>query len=60
VHGKTERGNAMTASTTSIEVRRQAERNQAAMQWVARQLQWEQVLAGLRAKRDAVATRKAA
>jgi hypothetical protein len=50
----------MTASTTSIEARRQSERHQAALQWVARQLQWEQVLAGLRAKRDALETRQAA
>jgi len=50
----------MTASTTSIEARRQSERHQAALQWVARQLQWEQVLAGLRAKRDGLGTRKAA
>ncbi|HEY7137230.1 MAG TPA: hypothetical protein VIB48_19395 [Acidimicrobiia bacterium] len=50
----------MTASTTSIEARRQSERHQAALQWVARQLQWEQVLTGLRAKRDALETRQAA
>jgi hypothetical protein len=50
----------MTATPTSIDARRQAERQQAALTWVARQLQWEHVLAGLRAKRDAVATREAA
>ncbi len=50
----------MSATTTSIDIRRQAERNQAALHWVARQLQWEQVLSGLRAKRDALDTRQAA
>jgi hypothetical protein len=50
----------MTASTTSIEVRRQTERRQAALAWVARQLEWERVLTGLRAKRDSGATRRAA
>jgi hypothetical protein len=50
----------MSASTTSIDARRQTERHQAALQWVARQLQWEQVLAGLRAQRDAVTSRQQA
>ena len=42
----------MTASTTNIEARREADRRQAALGWVARQLEWERVLAGLRARRD--------
>ncbi len=50
----------MTASTTSIEVRRQAERRQAALAWVARQLEWERTLNGLRARRHADAEQRAA
>jgi hypothetical protein len=51
---------AMTASTTNIEARRQSERRHAALAWVARQLEWEQVLNDLRARRDAGSARKAA
>lgn len=50
----------MTASTTNIEARREADRRQAALGWVARQLEWERVLAGLRARRDTDADRRAA
>jgi hypothetical protein len=50
----------MTASTTNIEARREADRRQAALGWVARQLEWERVLTGLRARRDTDAARRAA
>jgi hypothetical protein len=50
----------MTASTTNIEARRQADRRHAALAWVARQLEWEQVLNDLRARRDAGSARQAA
>jgi hypothetical protein len=50
----------MSASTTSIDDRREADRRHAALVWVARQLHWEQVLTDLRAKRDAGASRRAA
>ncbi len=50
----------MTASTTSIEARRETERRQAALTWVARQLEWERVLNDLRARRNATESRRAA
>ena len=50
----------MIASTTSIEARRQSDRRQAALAWVARQLEWERTLNGLRARRQADAERRAA
>lgn len=49
----------MTATTTSIESRREAERRQHALSWVARQLEWEHVLTALRARRAAVARQAA-
>ncbi len=49
----------MTAAPTSIETRREAERRQHALTWVAHQLEWEQVLNALRARRSAVARQAA-
>jgi len=50
----------MSASTTSIDDRREADSRHAALVWVVRQLRWEQVLTDLRAERDAGASRRAA
>lgn len=49
----------MSATPTSIESRREAERRQHALSWVARQLEWEQLLSSLRARRAAVARQAA-
>ncbi|HEX4778654.1 MAG TPA: hypothetical protein VFW74_17910 [Acidimicrobiia bacterium] len=49
----------MSTTLTSIESRREAERRQHALSWVARQLEWEHVLSALRARRAAVARQAA-